>query len=266
MARSIALVDIGNTSVKVITLVYDEAAESIVVDSPLARFSSVDDWLSLSKVGVDEIVFASVRDDEHDLNFIATATAMGLTIQQVVTEQHAMGLANSYARVEKMGVDRWVAMLGAQLFCDDTYIVADAGTAITVDAVADGKHLGGWIAPGLQLAKDAVTGNTDRVTQDNATSQRYAFGNDTEACLHLGCVAQLRGMVCQASELMNSRGESFSIVVSGGDAELFAPDIFVIENIEVTVKPNIVLFGLLRFVLAPLSLSEQKHIVQQLVL
>ena len=45
-----------------------------------------------------------------------------------------------------MGVDRWLAILGAAKLTDKPFAVIDAGTAVTVDFVADGQHLGGRLA------------------------------------------------------------------------------------------------------------------------
>ena len=266
MVRNLWLLDIGNTKVKVVGLVFEEAQLRISVSSELALFSCANDWLNTVTPSGGEVAFASVRSDEYDTEFMNAAEAEGLKIQRIVTEKSAMGLTNSYSRVEKMGVDRWMAMLGAQLFSQRAYVVADAGTAITVDAVDQGMHLGGWIAPGMQLAKDAVTGNTRRVTQDKQPLQSLTFGDDTETCLHLGCVAQLQGMLWQAARLMSKQAEDFSIILSGGDAELLSASDIREDFPQVLVKPNIVLYGLLRSVLTNLSLEQQKALANTISL
>ena len=43
------------------------------------------------------------------------------------------GLVNSYSEPLRMGVDRWLAMLGARLRCKQRLCVIDAGSALTID-------------------------------------------------------------------------------------------------------------------------------------
>ncbi len=47
-----------------------------------------------------------------------------------------------------MGIDRMVACMAS-----DDAIIVDAGSAITVDVMKDGKHMGGFILPGLNSYK-----------------------------------------------------------------------------------------------------------------
>ena len=57
-------------------------------------------------------------------------------------------LVNSYADPARMGVDRWLAMLGARRRFSGRLCVIDAGSALTIDLVsATGLHEGGYIIP-----------------------------------------------------------------------------------------------------------------------
>src|SRR5690606_4723314 len=57
-------------------------------------------------------------------------------------EREGYGLTNSYRRPRRIGVDRWVAMIGAYAEFRSALCVVDAGTAVTIDAVdRDGVHL-----------------------------------------------------------------------------------------------------------------------------
>ena len=57
-----------------------------------------------------------------------------------------------------MGVDRWVAMIGARSEFRGGLCIVDAGTAVTIDAIdKNGNHLGGQIIPGLALMSNALS-------------------------------------------------------------------------------------------------------------
>ena len=54
----------------------------------------------------------------------------------------ACGVRNAYAEPERLGADRWVAMIAARAITGQNCCVVDCGTAITIDALAaDGRHL-----------------------------------------------------------------------------------------------------------------------------
>ena len=163
-----------------------------------------------------------------------------------------------------MGVDRWLAMLGAQILVESDFLVIDAGTAITCDAVFEQHHIGGWIAPGYTLLRKAVTANTARVSEADIEDASINWGQDTEACLHFGCIAQLHGLVQQASALMQNHTSEFQTVISGGDADLLKS-----ASSSGLKKPprfidNIVMFGLLRFALKDLPFSQIKFVAHAL--
>ena len=76
------------------------------------------------------------------------------------------GVRNAYERPELLGVDRWAALVGAYARLRaaggrSPVCVADAGTALTIDALAsDGRHLGGLILPGIALQRTALLAST----------------------------------------------------------------------------------------------------------
>ena len=45
------------------------------------------------------------------------------------------------------------------------FFVMDVGTAITVDFVVDGQHLGGWIVPGFQVMRNALVASTKKCSR-----------------------------------------------------------------------------------------------------
>ncbi|WP_164084779.1 type III pantothenate kinase [Alteromonas flava] len=272
MAVETWLLDIGNTSLKLFRLEADTQCLLRALD-PVRRFANKDDFAAfvsdtftrINPQSFDVRVYvASVRSDDETQELLRCLQIKNVTLHQVSTSADSFGLKNSYAKPEKMGVDRWLAMLGGQLLSRRPFIVIDAGTAITVDAVANNVHIGGWIAPGYQLALNAVTGNTRRVFQAQFESAEVAFGNDTEACLHLGCVAQLNGLVLVAQQLMSTQHPEFTVILAGGDRDRLLSVKEMLATKHIVNVNNIVFYGLLRFALAEMPLQMQRKCAESL--
>ncbi len=97
-------------------------------------------------------------------------------------------------------------------------VLASVGTALTLDALAaDGRHLGGLIAPSPGLAQQALLGATARVTA-SAQAQLAEIATDTEDAVRSGCwlgaVALIERFHAQAAKAL---GDAPQLVLTGGD-------------------------------------------------
>lgn len=128
-------------------------------------------------------------------------------------------LVNSYADPSRMGVDRWLAMLGAWRRQPGRLCVVDAGSALTIDLVApDGGHEGGYIIPGPALMERALLLDTDRVRFAEDVDYRLSPGTSTaEAVRHGIAVAQAGAL---ALVLRRSAVKASELVFCGGGGEL----------------------------------------------
>ena len=128
------------------------------------------------------------------------------------------GLKNSYAEPEKMGVDRWLAMLAGWQRSQGRVCVVDAGSALTVDIVsASGQHEGGYIVPGPVLMERALLQDTDLVRFADDVAYSLAPGQSTaEAVRHGVCLAQA-GAVALALE--RAAAEPLDTYFCGGGGE-----------------------------------------------
>jgi type III pantothenate kinase len=86
-----------------------------------------------------------------------------------------------------VGADRVVNTLAAsRLFGLDT-IVVDFGTATTLDCVtADGRFLGGVIAPGLLTSWESLIRRAAKLSPTELTPPAHAIGRRTDECLKAG--------------------------------------------------------------------------------
>jgi type III pantothenate kinase len=167
-------------------------------------------------------------------------------IHFVHCEKKAFGLTNSYKQPRRMGVDRWVAMIGARSEFRGGLCVVDAGTAVTIDAIdKNGNHLGGQIIPGLALMSNALSCEASGISIVKRTPQTPAPGMDAFACdtdgaVWSGAVNAICGAIDRAAQMLRSEGYRAKIVLTGGDASRILKQL----GEKVLHRPNLVLQGL----------------------
>jgi type III pantothenate kinase len=153
-----------------------------------------------------------------------------LPIQQIQSEASAFGVTNAYAQPNSLGVDRWLAMIGAYNEQAKATLIIDAGTAITADWIdANGVHLGGWIAPGVDLMQQSVTSRAPRVFNDPnvAWGKANQLGCSTPEGLANGVVNGFVGLIRQAIHVTETELDWFDyrVLFSGGSMPLLPADI-----------------------------------------
>lgn len=164
------------------------------------------------------------------------------------SEAQACGVTNSYRQARRLGVDRWVAVIGARAACETSSIIVDAGTAITIDVLDDdGVHLGGQILPGIKLMADALAANASDIPDiNNRLSSKSKgldiFANNTVAAVSEGVIGAATGAIERATRALRDDGYDPTIFLTGGDAPLLLASI----KDEVLHCPNLVLQGLAR--------------------
>jgi type III pantothenate kinase len=167
----------------------------------------------------------------------------GLAVEMAVVRREAFGLRVAYEHPERLGVDRWLAMLGARAACAGAVLVAGVGTAMTIDAVdAGGAHLGGLIVPGIGAMKEALLTGTAGIRDagdDGGTPEIFAA--DTGAAVSAGAAHALAALVERAAAALARRaGAPASVLLTGGDAPRIRP----LLALPATVAPDLVLHGL----------------------
>jgi type III pantothenate kinase len=156
------------------------------------------------------------------------------------------GVRQGYADKQRLGVDRWLAVLAAYNTAGAASVVVSCGTAITVDLVtAGGEHLGGYIVPGFDLMRGALFERTSAVKLEQLQRpQTLAPGKDTFAAVNHGLILMVKSLVESAGHELGE-GADARIIVTGGDGELLLP--FLAESswsTNVQYRPNLVLDGL----------------------
>ncbi len=226
---AVLLLDIGNSRCKAV--VFSQGQFQL-----LASHQAAD----LSGFNIEQVLCSSVATAAR---FVEIQQQTGLTHlrwTEIRSEASRHGLQNCYGQPELLGVDRWLAMLGARtLLPAQPLLVIDAGTAITVDWVdAVGQHQGGWILPGLRLLEKSVTSNTAKVFAQDGLPLTLQPGTSTGQCLQNGCLAAAIGALQTAIQ----QQQVAAVVCTGGDAATLLP--FLQSSVPLQLDPLLIFRGL----------------------
>lgn len=161
-------------------------------------------------------------------------------------EKQACGVTNGYRHPRELGVDRWVAMIGARTTCQTSCVVVDAGTAVTIDVLDDdGQHRGGQIMPGLMLMAEVLAARTNDIVNVSGRVSKGRrgmglFDNSTVGAISQGVTNAIVGAIERAHRILRQEGYDPTIILTGGDAAHFRS---LLED-ESLYRPYLVLQGL----------------------
>ncbi len=187
-------------------------------------------------------VLACSVGQPHIRDFLTRAVfdLWGVQIEWLTVTREALGVENRYRVLEQQGPDRWASVLGARsLFPDEALVVANAGTALTVEALTeDGVYLGGSIQPGYRLMKQSLFQGTARLPL--ADGRVHDYPTSTEDAIETGCLSALTGSIEAMFERLTGRAEEPRLLLTGGDA----PRLSAYLKIPHQRVENLVLHGL----------------------
>ena len=169
------------------------------------------------------------------------AGAWSLEARFVRTEAAGCGVRCAYAVPNRLGVDRWVALIGARALTRQACCVVDCGTAITIDTLSSaGQHLGGVIFPGARLMREALYRDTHQIPAEAGTVT--LFGRDTMDGVWGGATYAVAAAIDRITRQMAAEmGEPADRLLTGGDAEALQP---YLEG-DYRLEPELIFQGLL---------------------
>ena len=235
--------DCGNSLIKwrVLQIGGDVAAQgaSVSVMDLLGALSG------LTGGKIERARLVSVRSDlETDELCSCISSALLIDVQRALPAPRLGGVVNGYLEYDRLGMDRWLAMVGAFQLERRAMVVIDLGTALTVDFVdAKGGHLGGYICPGFSLLRQQLTTHTRRIGYAAGEMPMLqgepAPGRSTVQAVERGCFLMLRSFVAsQVLAASDYLGADFVIYSTGGDATLID------DMVGVRRVPDLVFRGL----------------------
>ena len=180
-------------------------------------------WTSLPRP--DTLIAASVVDATREaLVADVTGRLFARAPDWLRTPASACGVRNAYAEPQRLGVDRFLAMVAAHADGHAACVLAGVGTALTLDALAaDGRHLGGLIAPGPQLMRQSLLNATAQVRLDRPGEILELADNTTDAVVS-GCWQASAALIERFATRMAARLDGTpTLILGGGDAATLMP-------------------------------------------
>jgi type III pantothenate kinase len=157
------------------------------------------------------------------------------------TAPSACGVTVAYEHPERLGVDRWLALIAAHRLCDGPVLVIDAGTAVTFDLLlGDGSHLGGLILPGMEMMRSVLLSGT-HIPRVEPEELAEPWAGDTGTAVAAGSIQASAALAERLhNRLAQLSGAQPECLLTGGDAQRLAPAL----RLGVTHRPDLVLQGL----------------------
>ena len=236
--------DCGNSFIKwrVISVKHALVEAGGFVDSDQALLDAVREL----KAELKACRLVSVRSEEE------TESLCGLLKEAFQVTAHVAqpslemgGVRNGYEDFQRLGMDRWLAAIGAYHLAGGACLVLDFGTAAKADFVsAEGEHLGGYICPGMPLMRRQLRTHTRRIRYDDDSAERalasLAPGRSTVEAVERGCVLMMQGFAAvQVEQARRLLGDDFTVFLTGGDAPLVRD-----AAVPARVVPDLVFVGL----------------------
>jgi type III pantothenate kinase len=245
------LFDIGNTRIKWGVLEKDNLVRTGSIAHEKLRESGFSALTTRLPRKVDCVLASNVAGQSFATRFSGViGIHCNLDVHFAHAEREAYGVTNSYRSPRRIGVDRWVAMIGARGEFRSALCVVDAGTAVTIDALdGSGQHLGGMIIPGMVMMASALHASTGeiplvRVSRKSSASGMDLFARTTDGAVQMGALCAITGAIERAVGTLRRSGLRPKVILTGGDASRILTEL----DDKVLHRPHLVLQGLARMV------------------
>ncbi len=216
--------DLGNSRLK-----YAELGEDGRLGEVVAVDHRAPDWLErlplpAANRGVRMACVASVAAPALTLQLLERLGPGFAGISRARTQSRLAGLRIAYAEPAALGVDRFLALLGAHARGQGPCLVVGIGTAVTVDLLAaDGQHQGGLIAPSPEWMRKAL--HQAAVQLPEHGGRTVDFADTTPDALASGCWGATLGLVERSLRQARQRlGSEVTLLLHGGGADVLRQD------------------------------------------
>jgi type III pantothenate kinase len=242
MTKLIA-VDAGNTRIK--WGVFDAGRWDPCGALPTTEAASLAEAWAGIDAGIAAIA-SNVAGAEVERQLRTACDARGRALTIIASKAAQLGVTNGYRDPGQLGADRWAGLIAARHAHRGALLVVNAGTALTVDALAaDGRFEGGLIVAGPALMRRSLDRGTAGLRLTEGVFE--AFPKSTPDAITSGAIHACVGAIERMCGAMAERGmPPERIVISGGAAPEIAPHL----PGTVAVEENLVLEGLRLIALA----------------
>jgi type III pantothenate kinase len=145
------------------------------------------------------------------LFYISVKQHLDSTIENIVSWKNISRQIHLEGAYETLGVDRKALCLS-----HETGILVDAGSAITVDIMQDGKYIGGFILPGLKAMLQAYASISPVLkTELNETISLVQLPATTKDGISYGIIASIKALI-------DKHSDGKKLYFTGGDGKFLS--------------------------------------------
>ena len=168
----------------------------------------------------------------------------------VIGDDIALPISAWVDEPDKVGTDRIVAAAAAYAVVEDAVVVADLGTAVTIDLIdAAGVFQGGVICPGFEISAQALKDNTAKLPKVVVSRPEHPYGKNTADAINCGLYYSVIGAL---EEIVRRYAEELGrwpqTIITGAAAATIKDDCPFVDN----YVPHLVTKGIV--------LAYQKHL------
>jgi len=230
------LLDIGNSRIKW-ALVQDGRQVNVGAFENSASVSLQQEFAALTVPS--RVLVSNVAGEDAAKRVRELCTAWGRPVDFVSAKTEQCGVRNGYAQPQRLGSDRWAALIAAWHEVRGACLVVTCGTATTVDVLsAQGEFLGGLILPGVDMMQRSLATGTAQLTTTEGSLRDFPL--DTADAIYSGVIRATLGAIESQYALLKNTGASVRCVLSGGAAVRVSPHL----SIPFDHVDNLVLRGL----------------------
>jgi type III pantothenate kinase len=248
---NIIAVDIGNTNIDVGLFLRDE--EKSIKSVPGGSESKLADLLN--SVWQEIPMAESSKEHKRDGVIVVSSVRPAWTrqLRQIAGEQLGEKIYVIGKEIplpmdlwvdepQKVGTDRVILAAAAYDVVEDAVVVADFGTAVTIDLVSErGVFLGGVICPGFEASAKALKRDTAQLPMVKVTRPENPFGRSTVEAINCGlyyaAVGTLEEVIRRYAEKI---GKWPQTVITGSAAKIIKDDCQFIDS----YVPNLIIKGI----------------------
>ena len=242
-APGVLTLNIGNSSISAAIVIRDRIAQRWSAPTHPAAVRSFRAWLLKIPATPRRAAFACVVPRLRT-SFVRVLREFSDPTPLELNCRHLLGLTLAYPQPETLGTDRLAALAGAHARVSPPFILMDAGTALTFNAVTRRGFIGGAIAPGPGMFLDYLAGRTAQLPRLSHDAARLSpVGRGTVESMRIGAHAGFEGMVHGIlSHLRRTPAlRGAQLVVTGGGAAAVAR---ALVNERVVIIKDLVHLGL----------------------
>ena len=228
------VIDIGNTLQK--CAAFEDG--TLLWSKKSVRFTRLDWENVLQENAFGHAIVSVVGEcDEKVLDFVAARVPLLRFSREL-----QLPVTLAYQTPETLGSDRIAAVAGAwALYPDENVLVIQAGTCLVCDFLtADGRYLGGSIAPGLRMSLEALHHYTAHLPLLEPANPHDFIGTSTETSILNGVRNSIVDAINATIVRYKEKFGKIRVLLTGGDAAYLENSI---KN-AIFANSNLVLIGL----------------------